>query len=37
MAFAFHPEIGGDTRLHERFLTGLGIESRETPLLQAKM
>jgi 5'-phosphate synthase pdxT subunit len=25
MAFAFHPEIGGDTRLHERFLTGLGI------------
>jgi pyridoxal 5'-phosphate synthase pdxT subunit len=25
MAFAFHPELGGDTRLHERFLTGLGI------------
>lgn len=25
MAFAFHPEMGGDTRLHERFLTGLGI------------
>ncbi len=25
LAFAFHPELGGDTRLHERFLTGLGI------------
>ena len=25
MAVAFHPELGGDTRLHERFLTGLGI------------
>jgi 5'-phosphate synthase pdxT subunit len=25
MAFAFHPELGGDTRLHERFLTRLGI------------
>jgi pyridoxal 5'-phosphate synthase pdxT subunit len=25
VAFAFHPELGGDTRLHERFLTGLGI------------
>ncbi len=25
MAFAFHPELGEDTRLHERFLTGLGI------------
>ena len=25
MAFAFHPELGGDTRLHERFLKGLGI------------
>jgi 5'-phosphate synthase pdxT subunit len=25
MAFSFHPELGGDTRLHERFLTGLGI------------
>lgn len=25
MAFAFHPEIGGDTRLHERFLQNLGI------------
>jgi pyridoxal 5'-phosphate synthase pdxT subunit len=24
MAFAFHPELGGDTRLHERFLKGLG-------------
>jgi 5'-phosphate synthase pdxT subunit len=24
-AFAFHPELGGDTRLHERFLTGLGL------------
>ncbi|MDD1712234.1 MAG: pyridoxal 5'-phosphate synthase glutaminase subunit PdxT [Methanoregulaceae archaeon] len=24
-ALAFHPELGGDTRLHERFLTGLGI------------
>jgi len=20
MAFSFHPELGGDTRLHERFL-----------------
>ena len=25
VAFAFHPELGGDTRLHERFLTSLGI------------
>jgi 5'-phosphate synthase pdxT subunit len=25
MAFAFHPELGGDTRLHERFLQNLGI------------
>jgi 5'-phosphate synthase pdxT subunit len=25
MAFAFHPELGGDTRLHERFLMGLGM------------
>jgi pyridoxal 5'-phosphate synthase pdxT subunit len=25
VAFAFHPELGGDTRLHERFLAGLGI------------
>jgi 5'-phosphate synthase pdxT subunit len=25
MAFAFHPELGGDTRLHECFLKGLGI------------
>jgi 5'-phosphate synthase pdxT subunit len=25
MAFAFHPELGGDTRLHERFLNRLGI------------
>lgn len=25
MAFSFHPELGGDTRLHERFLTRLGI------------
>jgi 5'-phosphate synthase pdxT subunit len=25
MAFAFHPELGGDTRLHERFLKGLGL------------
>jgi pyridoxal 5'-phosphate synthase pdxT subunit len=25
MAFAFHPELGGDTRLHERFITNLGI------------
>ena len=25
MAFAFHPELGGDTRLHERFLKNLGI------------
>jgi 5'-phosphate synthase pdxT subunit len=25
MAFSFHPELGGDTRLHERFLKGLGI------------
>jgi pyridoxal 5'-phosphate synthase pdxT subunit len=25
VAFAFHPELGGDTRLHERFLTGLGM------------
>jgi len=28
-AFSFHPELGNDTRLHERFLTGLGI-SRNT-------
>lgn len=26
-AFAFHPELGGDTRLHERFLTGTGLPS----------
>ena len=25
MAFSFHPELGGDTRLHERFLKKLGI------------
>ena len=25
LALAFHPELGGDTRLHERFLKGLGI------------
>jgi 5'-phosphate synthase pdxT subunit len=25
MAFSFHPELGEDTRLHERFLKGLGI------------
>jgi pyridoxal 5'-phosphate synthase pdxT subunit len=25
MAFSFHPELGGDTRLHERFLTRLGV------------
>jgi 5'-phosphate synthase pdxT subunit len=25
MAFSFHPELGGDTRLHERFLKNLGI------------
>jgi pyridoxal 5'-phosphate synthase pdxT subunit len=25
VAFSFHPELGGDTRLHERFLKGLGI------------
>ena len=25
MAFAFHPELGGDTRLHERFLKKNGI------------
>jgi 5'-phosphate synthase pdxT subunit len=25
MALAFHPELGGDTRLHERFLHGCGI------------
>jgi 5'-phosphate synthase pdxT subunit len=24
MAFSFHPELGGDTRLHERFLRRLG-------------
>jgi pyridoxal 5'-phosphate synthase pdxT subunit len=29
MAFAFHPELGGDTRLHERFLKGLGITSQK--------
>lgn len=29
MAFAFHPELGGDTRLHERFLKGLGIKSQK--------
>jgi 5'-phosphate synthase pdxT subunit len=28
MACAFHPELGGDTRLHERFLTGQDIKSR---------
>jgi 5'-phosphate synthase pdxT subunit len=25
MALAFHPELGGDTRLHERFLQACGI------------
>lgn len=25
MAFAFHPELGGDLRLHRMFLAGLGI------------
>lgn len=25
MALSFHPELGDDTRLHERFLNGLGI------------
>lgn len=25
VAFSFHPELGNDTRLHERFLTGIGI------------
>jgi pyridoxal 5'-phosphate synthase pdxT subunit len=25
MALAFHPELGGDTRLHERFLKKIGI------------
>jgi len=25
MALAFHPELGGDTRLHERFLRNLGL------------
>jgi pyridoxal 5'-phosphate synthase pdxT subunit len=25
MAFSFHPELGGDTRLHERFLVRQGI------------
>lgn len=25
LALAFHPELGGDTRLHERFLMSLGI------------
>jgi 5'-phosphate synthase pdxT subunit len=25
MAFAFHPELGGDTRLHQRFLKSLGV------------
>ena len=25
MAFSFHPELGSDTRLHERFLENLGI------------
>ena len=25
MAFSFHPELGGDTRLHEQFLKGIGI------------
>lgn len=29
MALAFHPELGGDTRLQERFLTGLGIPSQK--------
>jgi 5'-phosphate synthase pdxT subunit len=25
IAFSFHPELGDDTRLHERFLHNLGI------------
>lgn len=25
MAFAFHPELGGDLRLHQMFLEGLGV------------
>jgi len=25
MAFAFHPELGGDLRLHRMFLEGLGV------------
>jgi 5'-phosphate synthase pdxT subunit len=25
MAFAFHPELGGDLRLHRMFLAGLGV------------
>jgi 5'-phosphate synthase pdxT subunit len=25
MALSFHPELGGDTRLHERFLKKIGI------------
>ena len=25
MALAFHPELGGDLRLHERFLQNLGL------------
>ena len=25
MAFSFHPELGNDTRLHERFLKNIGI------------
>lgn len=25
VAFSFHPELGGDTRVHEHFLNGLGI------------
>ncbi len=28
MALAFHPELGGDLRLHERFLRNLGISDR---------
>jgi len=36
MAFAFHPELGGDTRLHERFLTGLGINPPKRPFLLGK-
>jgi 5'-phosphate synthase pdxT subunit len=28
MAFSFHPELGDDTRLHERFLHNLGITGK---------